>query len=549
MARKKNDIEAPAGDRLIATARNDITIPYYSTVLMTTDEVLIQKGGGRGLQIYEELERDSHAFAVLQKRKNALVAREWVVEAASDDPRDQDAAEFVEEELNRLPFDRICVGLLDATLKGFAVAEIEWGRRDARIVPERIVAQDQRRFVFDDQWRLRLLTREAPMDGVELPERKFIVHRYGVKGNNPYGLGLGSKLFWPVLFKREGVAFWLTYLDKYASPTPYAKYPLGMTEEEQRKLFLSLQQMRQSSALIAPLGTELDTLEAKQAGGGGYAEWCSYWDTQMSLAVFGSNLATQVMNEGSRAATETHKESEEQIIDADGDLLTGTLGESLIRWMTDFNFPGAGVPVVRRVRSANQLALEELRKKKGENAKAEMEALAGFAEKVPPEHFAALAASLADIDLMPRVPDEVLQKLAPHLASARRNLVAAARNGKLPLPANANDPDAEIVRQIAFAGHGHADGHDHGIRDLARQLADVAQPHVDEWVDRIRAELETAVAAGEGLAEFSDRLLRLDRELQIDPMGRLLAGAMATAELTGMGDVKDEIAAKTKKVR
>lgn len=40
-------------------------------------------------------------------------------------------------------------------------------------------------------------------DGIDLPDRKFIVHRHGVVGNNPYGLGLGYQLFWAVLFKRE----------------------------------------------------------------------------------------------------------------------------------------------------------------------------------------------------------------------------------------------------------------------------------------------------------------------------------------------------------
>jgi phage gp29-like protein len=204
------------GRKLIAHARNDITIPQFTTVLRPTDAVLMTKGGSQGLALYDEIERDPHAYAVLQKRKFALVGREWSVEAATDAEADQQAANIIEDILSELNFDQLCLDLLDATLKGYSVAEIIWTRRAGRIVPERIVAHDPRRFVFDEEWRPRLLTTANLMDGEPLPDRKFITHRFGVKGNDPYGLGLGSRLFWPVLFKREGIAFWLTFLEKFA---------------------------------------------------------------------------------------------------------------------------------------------------------------------------------------------------------------------------------------------------------------------------------------------------------------------------------------------
>ncbi|MCC7283481.1 MAG: DUF935 family protein, partial [Acetobacteraceae bacterium] len=80
-------------------------------------------------------------------------------------------------------------------------------------MPARIVARDPRRFAFRDAGQgepeLRLLTREAPIDGIALPGRKFIVHRHGGRYGSPWGLGLGQRLFWPVFFKRQGIGFWL----------------------------------------------------------------------------------------------------------------------------------------------------------------------------------------------------------------------------------------------------------------------------------------------------------------------------------------------------
>lgn len=559
MAEKQTKTEAaearknlPAAARnLIATARNDITIPLFNTVLSPLDDTLLQRGGGKGLKIYDEIERDTHAYAVIQKRKFALVGRDWEIVPATDAPLDKRAAALVEAELTRLNFDQLCLDLLDATLKGYAVAEIVWKRDGARIVAERIVAHDQRRFTFGEDWRPRLLTATSPLVGEELPERKFIVHRFGVKGNNPFGLGLGSKLFWPCLFKREGVAFWLTYLEKFASPTPVGKYPQGTLPEDQNTLLNNLLAMVQAGALVAPIGTEVSFLEAIRSGNAGYSEWCGYWDTQMALCVFGSTLATYVEGQGSRAASETHKEAEEQIIDADADLLTDTLGGSFLRWLVELNFPGAGIPAVRRLRPKNALQGEELRKKRAENAKLELALLFDLAAKVPPDQFAELAAALAGVDLVPEVPIEVLRKLAPHIATARVNLTEAARRGALPMPEadDPNDPNAALVRQIAFATGAGSDGHDHGMGDLARQLGDLAEPALGAWIDAIRAEMDDAITRGEGLAQFGDRLLALEPKLTIDQLGNVMADAFTIGELTGQADVQDDLAARRSRRR
>ena len=399
--------------QLIAHARNDITIPFFTTVMQPLDEILMMRGGGKGLKLYDEVERDSQAFAVLQKRKLILIARDWEVTPASGSALDARAAKLVEEQLQRLNFDQMTTDLLDATLKGFGVSEIIWKRDGAAIVPERIVSHDQRRFAFDEHWKPRLLTMAAPMEGEVLPERKFIVHRFGVKGNNPYGLGLGSRLYWPVMFKREGIAFWLTFLDKFASPTPVGKYPMGMLPADQARLLNTLQDMVQSGAVVVPMGTDVSFLEATRTGSVSYQDWCAYWDKQMSLTVFGSTLATDIDGQGSRAAAETHKEVEEQIADGDGDLLSDTLRATLFQWLIDYNMPGAGVPTVRRLRAKNESAHEDLRKKKNENRKSEIDLLFDLAGRMKqPDQFAKMATALASADLLPSLPPEILRELA-----------------------------------------------------------------------------------------------------------------------------------------
>lgn len=370
----------PADQRnLIASVRNDITIPLYNGVLQHADETLIAQGGGKGLALYDEIERDTHAGAMLDKRRNALISRDWEVEPGGDAPIDKEAADLVAEMIDAIAFDQICRDLLNATLKGFAVAEIVWERDGARIRPARLKAHDQRRFVFDRDWQLRLLTYAALVEGEALPDRKFIVHRVGVRGNNPYGLGLGSSLFWPVLFKREGITFWLHFLEKFSGPTVVGKTPYGMLTDEQSRLLNTLMEVRTSSAITVPIGTDVEFLEASRGGTVSYEGFCAYWDKQISIRVTGETLTTQVTDGGgNRALGEVHQEQLDILADSDGDLLTDTLRDTLCQWIVEYNLPGAAVPSIRRARPKNERAAAETRKAKAEAAKAADEAIAAL---------------------------------------------------------------------------------------------------------------------------------------------------------------------------
>lgn len=367
---------------LIASVANDITIPYFTGVLQNSDETLVQQGGGKGLAIYDEIERDTHAFSMLQKRRKAVIQREWEVTPGGDRPIDKIAADLVKEFLTALPFDRICEDMLDATLKGFAVLEVVWARDGNRIKPAQIKAHDQRRFAFDRDWAPRLLTWANMREGEVLPERKFIVHRVGVKGNNPYGLGLGSRLFWPVLFKREGITFWLHFLEKFAGPTVVGKTPYGMLSDEQNRLLNTLMSVRTSSAVTVPIGTDIEFLEASRGGTVSYEGFIAYWDRQISICTTGETLTTQVGDTGgNRALGEVHQEQLDILADSDGDLMSDTLREQLVQWIVDYNMPGAIPPALHRVRPKNEKAAAETRKVKADAAEATDRAISAIVKQ------------------------------------------------------------------------------------------------------------------------------------------------------------------------
>ena len=348
--------------REIATIGTDILRWTYGGVLENLDDTLRTRGAGKGLKIYDELERDAHCYAVLQKRKLAVVSREWQVDAASDSAIDKAAADLVTRQLQQLGkviqnenqlvtgFDQATGNFLDATLKGFAVGEVMWEVRGAEIWASRIAPRNQRRFVFDEAARLRMLTKADMMLGELVPPRKFIVHRFGAKDDTPYGQGLGHILFWPVFFKRQGMSFWLIFADKFGTPTAVGKYPAGANAADQAKLLEALGAIAQDAGIIVPEGMLIELLEATRAGAvDTYEKLVRYMDEQMSLAVLGESQTTtpKATGIGSGVADKAN-DVRLEVTKADADMLSDTLNATLVRWVVEYNLPGAQLPRLYR---------------------------------------------------------------------------------------------------------------------------------------------------------------------------------------------------------
>lgn len=334
----------------IATVDKDPFNFLFNNLMRPNDATLATRGASKGLRIYDEIERDCHAFSVLQKRKLALISRPVIVEAASNALRDRKARDGVDAFLKSINFDQICLDLLDATLKGFAAAEIMWRVGNGIIDVATIAPKDQRRFVFDKDSMPRLITRSDISQGIALPERKFIIHRYGAKDGNPYGLGLGTRLFWPVFFKRQGIQFWLTFADKFGSPTAVGKYPNGASKPDQDKLLEALSALANDAGVIIPEGMMIEFVEASRSGSvDTYEKLCRYMDEEISKATLGETLSTSMSaGGGSYAASKTHNEVRLELTKADADLLSDTLNATLIKWFCEFNYPGALPPKVAR---------------------------------------------------------------------------------------------------------------------------------------------------------------------------------------------------------
>lgn len=322
--------------------RDPFETPYMG-VLRTNDPLLLERGHG-SVELYRDLRRDGKVFSGLQKRQLALIGKDWQVQPrATGDVKAGQDAEVVTTILKGFAFDKMCSELLQALLAGYAVAEIVWTVRDGLIVPERVVTRAQRRFVFvqvDENTppHLHLLTRENMLTGVPVPQRKFIVHRVNPEDDNPYGAGLGLQLFWPVFFKRKGIVAWNKLCDRFGSPTPHGKYPRNASPKEKSTLVDALRAMSNDGYLATPEGMEVALLEAKLAGNvTTQQQLCEYMDAWIAEVLTGQEPARTGGGGALAAAAQERQNVRQDLTQADSDLLSETLNETLIAWICEYN--------------------------------------------------------------------------------------------------------------------------------------------------------------------------------------------------------------------
>lgn len=355
MSMADSNIPKPAPDLFIeiATTRDgrDITQPYVRGLRDAKDPKL---AGAVDWGAYDVVLNDDQVFSTMQQRIGAVVARNWTVVAGDEnDPRSVKAAERFDETLKRLPWDRITRKMLMATFYGYAVGEIIWEVRDGFFDWKAIKVRHARRFRYDDEDRLRMLT-PGNMQGEIMPERKFWVHAVGAADDDqPYGQGLAHWLYWPTLFKRNGIRFWNIFLDKFGTPTAKGTYPRGSSGPEINKLLAALQAIATDSGFVVPEGMAVELLSATRSGVADFHQLCAYMDGAIAKVTLSQTMTTD--NGSSRSQSQTHADVRDDVVQTDSDDLTdsfinGSDGDGgPVRWWTDFNFgPDVAAPIVRR---------------------------------------------------------------------------------------------------------------------------------------------------------------------------------------------------------
>lgn len=298
--------------------------------------------------------------------------------------------------------------------------------------------------------------------------------------------------------KRNGARFWAAYLDRFGVPTTKAVYPSDESDAENEKrkkdALAAALSLRSEGAVALPEGFDVSLVESTSRGSGDFKDFLAYWDDAIAKIIL-SQTGTSRIGQYSGTA-EVHSGIGTSVVKADADMLCQSFNVGPAVWLTEWNFPGARPPQVwRRVEDPAKVRADAQKDK----------------------DTAALGLELTDDEIARRYGD----------AWQRRRSGASASG-------------AEFA-EAGTEGHAPAEPYSDTLARQAMTLADAPQTAM---IDAIRTELDKAVAEGEDLASFAERMLALNKLSGVDDLAQILYGAMTAAHLAGLSGEEDSDAGK-----
>ena len=466
-------------------ASQEVAVERNLTEIEQLDTLLAQRLGG-DLNGYRDLLTDTTVTGAWAQRQTALTKLErQVLPHDPDNAADVEAAEFVAAQLQRLNFDAVLKAMHWGVFYGMAVGEVMWGIEDGRVVLDNVLVRDRAKFKYDIQRQL-IYTGNGADEA--MPPRKFWTFSAGGDTtDNPYGLGLAHFLYWPVLFKKSNVKFWLVGNEKAATSVPHGQYDprSPSAEADKQQLLTALTAIKNAAATVTPLGSTIELLKG-EAGTTDYHKLCEYMDEAIALVILGQVMTSQAV--GGQYKAEVQDEVKDDIVKADADLLCASFNSTIAVWLTEWNFPGARPPKL-------WLRTEETK---------DLQKLAETYAKMAPLGYRPTQAQLEQ--------------------DFGGEWEAMPQPSALPASADAHD----------FAEGDISSAPDDMSTRLARELA----PHGEAWLAQISAEL----AQSETLLQFRERLDALAGALPLDVYADIFARATTAAHLAGRHDAKTETA-------
>ena len=459
------------------------------------------------LALAEDMEeRDLHYASVMQTRKLQVAGLEVTIEAAGDDPRSIEIADFVRDALARDDFETELFDMLDAVGKGFSCTEILWDTSERQWMPSRLAWRDPRWFEFDR------VDQETPLlRGVAAPEPLkpfgWIFHVSKSKSGLPIRGGLARNAAWAFLFKSFTMKDWAIFSEAYGQPLRLGKYGPGATEKDKEVLLEAVASMGSDFAAIVPVSMAIDLVEAKISGTHELYEKRADWlDRQVSKLVLGQTSTTDAQK-GSYAVGKVHDGVRDDIEKADAKALASTLKRDLVKPMVDLNFgPQQRYPLLK-IGRPDEVDVEKFMgnvekfvKLGGRVGAAEVRDRIGVSDPAPDEEL--LGAPKAEPD--PAGLDDPAAPPAPGAVPGQPAAMAARR------PAKRTD----------------------AIDDAAALAARDWEPLIGPLV----AGLDTSIAAATSIDEVRAILRTRLEGLSSEALGEELARAVFAARLAGEAD-------------
>lgn len=313
----------------IATRKRSIDFYTIGMYLPNPDPVL--KKMGKDITIYKELRADPIVRGCIKSRKARTKKLLWEIDRGKSKSRQ---AKIVTDIFNKLPVRRMINQILEAPFFGNQPLEVMWD--EGTWTPNDVVGKPQQWFVYDEDNQLRFRTKEN-YNGIELPDKKFLVATNDASYENPYGDAELSSCFWPVTFRKGGYKFWVTFTEKFGMPFIIGKQPRGTGQPETDAFADKLEAMVQDAIAVIPDDASVEIPETKNTGSADlYDKLIRACTREINVALLGHSGGAE-STPGKLGGEDTAGDTGENIGDDDQKIVEDTMN-TLIDWICDYNF-------------------------------------------------------------------------------------------------------------------------------------------------------------------------------------------------------------------
>lgn len=309
------------------------------------DEVLQKLG--LDLTAYRSLLSDAHVGACYISRKSGTLSCEWDIREPAGNLKRVNARvmDAVVGFMEKIDVHQVMTDMLEAPFFGMAPIESVWKSENGQWLPDRVQGKPAEWFAYTEDNELRFKSKENMIEGEKLPPYRFITVRHHASYQNPYGDRLLSRCFWPVAFKRGGWKFWSIFAEKYGMPWVIGRVPRSTNQTERAALLSNLASMVQDAVAVINNDESIEIKESsgKSASSDVYDKLISGCNREVSKAVLGQTLSTELDKGGSYAAAQSHLEVRKDLVDQDKKMVSQGMN-LLLQWATELNFYGAQAP-------------------------------------------------------------------------------------------------------------------------------------------------------------------------------------------------------------
>lgn len=472
----------------------DLTPQYLAAILRSALD-----GDARAfLTLAEEMEeRELHYRSVLDTRKRAVSGLKPKIDPVSDNQEDIDLANDLRALVKRPGFRTLVKSCMDAIGKGYSVSEIIWQRGKDKWLPD-FKWRDPRFFVYglDTREELRLIDERDALNGIPLPQFKFVVHQPVLKSGVRIRGGIAYAAAFAYMCKSFTAFDWMSFADVYGMPLRLGRYGPNANDVDIAILRNAVANIGSDAAAVLPDSMRIEFQEtANQAGHNEFFDrLATFWDNQISKLVLGQTRTADEksagLNKSSEADGKDTVRADIQIDDTEE--LNETLNRDVIIPYVILNYGARDVyPVL-------EMAIPERR---------DVPVLMDSLSKLVPLGLKVQQSEIRDI-LNLTDPDEDAELLGltpPPPTETARNSAQTARN------ATADTADL-----------------------FAEQLAERMRP----VLAKMAAPIQQLVENASSFEEIADKLYALYPEMDATAFTELLTSALLAAELAGRADVE-----------